>query len=240
MLQVLEASALAEKPLLGVREAESVQLHLHTLHFHYFYLDILLTIASDELRSQCIHPAQGLLNLLPDLGDHLSSLDQPTLSVIWQWLHYPMIAFGVLWGHLLSKGWTDHEQSENILQALEYVPIFLEKIGTHHTMAQSMASISNRILRHVRLVYHSFSSKHHPLASALESTPYMTSVDGEQLVRHLDADPYELTSNMGLSTGTSNASTNMALAPAEGISLFPDDFFLDSGFDWVAWGDQLP
>jgi hypothetical protein len=74
-------------------------------------------VASKELRPQSIVPAQKLLNLLPRLGDLLSNdLKETHTCMLWEWLHYPMMAFGTLWGQVLSKGVTSHEESERILE----------------------------------------------------------------------------------------------------------------------------
>jgi hypothetical protein len=86
-------------------------------------------VASKELRSQSIVPAQKLLNLLPRLGELLSNDGKETHScMLWEWLHYPMIAFGTLWGQVLSKGVTSHEESERILEVSGCKILFLQTL----------------------------------------------------------------------------------------------------------------
>ncbi|KAL5393483.1 hypothetical protein DPSP01_000301 [Paraphaeosphaeria sporulosa] len=115
--KILEASALVEMPLLSTRGQLSVDLRLQILLLNYYYLDVLLMVASKDLRSQCVVPAQKLLDLLPHLGELLSYDTKETHTcMLWEWLHYPMMAFGTLWGQVLSKGVSSHEQSERILK----------------------------------------------------------------------------------------------------------------------------
>jgi hypothetical protein len=94
-------------------------------------------VASKELRSQSTVPAQKLLNLLPRLGELLSNDIKETHScMLWEWLHYPMMAFGTLWGQVLSKGVTSHEESERILEVSGRKTLFLQapKVTTRSCM----------------------------------------------------------------------------------------------------------
>ena len=79
-------------------------------------------VASKDLRSQCIVPAQKLLDLLPHLGKLLPADTKETYScMLWEWLHYPMLAMGTLWGQVLSKGMTNREESEKIIEVSDFI-----------------------------------------------------------------------------------------------------------------------
>lgn len=92
---------------------------LQTLSFHFHYLDVLLTVASKELRAQCVGPAQKVLDLLPYLGELLADDEGLSICLLWEWMHYPMITFGTLWGQVVSRGVREGERSERILEVRE-------------------------------------------------------------------------------------------------------------------------
>ncbi|RDL37704.1 uncharacterized protein BP5553_05137 [Venustampulla echinocandica] len=111
--EVLEAAALAEKPLLSASGAASVDFGLRTLQFHYLSLLVLLTVSSKQLRKQSTHPSQQMLQLLPSLGEMDLDLQEPYTCLVWQRLHCPLAAFGALWGDTVLKGKTHVEQNQN-------------------------------------------------------------------------------------------------------------------------------
>ncbi|KAF2447777.1 hypothetical protein P171DRAFT_518818 [Karstenula rhodostoma CBS 690.94] len=227
--KILEASALVEKPLLSVRGQTSVDLRLQILLFNYYYLDVLLMVASKDLRSQCIVPAQKLLNLLPHLGELLSDNRKETHScMLWEWLHYPMMAFGTLWGQVISKGGASHEQSETILETLNNVPKFLERLESRHVIiGGKLKGITESIIHHVGAIYHASSPTQQRVAASDDTA------DPAQMQMHTyhsqTVEPFDMPS-------TSTDSTFNA--PLEGLMPLPDDFLLDPTFDWFAWGDQ--
>lgn len=102
-----------------------MELMLQTLSFHFHYLDVLLTVASKELRAQCVGPAQKLLDLLPYLGELLADDEGLSICLLWEWMHYPMITFGTLWGQVVSRGVREGEQSERILEVRRLLMILL-------------------------------------------------------------------------------------------------------------------
>lgn len=120
--QVLEASALVEKPLLSPTGLACIELRLKILLVHFYFLDILLTVSSKDLRPQCVEPAQGLLGLLPRIGELLSTHAELPGCLLWEWAHYSMVAFGKLWGQILSRGVREGKQSETILEVRSFIP----------------------------------------------------------------------------------------------------------------------
>lgn len=109
-----------------------MDLRLQILLLKYYYLDVLLMVTSKDLRSQCIVPAQELLNLLPRIGELLSDDTKDThICMLWEWIHYPMIAFGTLWGQVLSNGVTRHDQTESILEVSGPTILLLQAPGVY-------------------------------------------------------------------------------------------------------------
>ncbi|KAJ4301881.1 hypothetical protein N0V90_003977 [Kalmusia sp. IMI 367209] len=226
--QVLEASGLAEKPLLSTNGQTSVEFHLKALQFRYYYLDVLLTVASKDQRSQCIFPARKLLNLLPRLGELIVDTEQPSPGLLWEWLHYPMIAFGTLWGQVLSKGMANAEQNEKIL---EHVPRFMEKLESLNPMAGKLKSITQKIIQHVSDVYYSSPSQ--------ESNTHQDPVENNVQYRTQSealTDAVVSTQPFDMPTASSDATFDTSL---DDLPPLPDDFFLDPTFDWFSWGDQM-
>ena len=89
---------------------------LQTLPFRFYHLDIVLKVASKDLRAQCVGPAQELLNLLPRLSELLANCEGLSICLLWEWLHYPMIAFGASWKQVISRGVGEGEPIEKILE----------------------------------------------------------------------------------------------------------------------------
>ncbi|KAL5425675.1 hypothetical protein PMIN04_002451 [Paraphaeosphaeria minitans] len=204
-------------------EAEklSVDLRLQILLLNYYYLDLLLMVASKDLRSQCIVPAQKLLNLLPHLGELLSDDTKETHTfMLWESLHYPMMAFGTLWGQLISNGVTSREQSESILETLRNVPKFPEQLESRHKkISGKLKGITEGIIHHASAIYHT-SSPAQKRVDARDDT-----VDLERLQIHT----YPSTT-VELFDMPSTLTDTTFNAPLEGSMPLPDDFFLDPTF----------
>lgn len=155
MFQVLEAAALAEKPLLSASGAASVDLGLQTLRFHYYSLLVLLMVSCKQLRTQCTYPSQQMLDLLPSLGDMLLDLKEPYSCILWQRLHCPLVAFGTLWGEIMIKGKTCFVQSKQSLEAIEHLPAYFGKLSSRNSLAAKLESITERIVQHARSMLYS-------------------------------------------------------------------------------------
>jgi hypothetical protein len=161
VIQVLEAAALAEKPLLTANGVTAVHLGLKTLRFHYYSLVILLTVSSKQLRAQCIHLSQEMLALLPSLDDPALGVKNSYTGLLWQRLHCPLTAFGSLWGEIVVRPKTQPEQNKQYLEAIEHVPIFLSKSSSQNPLAAKLQNITEKFVQHARMEL-SFTSKLRP------------------------------------------------------------------------------
>ncbi|EXJ80875.1 hypothetical protein A1O3_07162 [Capronia epimyces CBS 606.96] len=218
--EVLEAAALAEKPLLGANGVDSVDLGLQMLCFHYSSLVVLLKVSSRSLRAQCIDPSQQMLRLLPRLGDMGPSLKEPYTCILWQPLQCPLTAFGTLWGEIVTKGKTQLEQNKQFLADIEHVPAFMGKLSSRNPLAAKLANITERFVQQARSILYS-EGQCSQENEAQHSNPPMA---------FMNAMP---------STNMSNASQGQDL-DAQLDDLFPwaDDRFFDATFDWFAWTNQ--
>lgn len=153
--QVLEAAALAEKPLLTASGAISIDLCLQTMRFHYYSLLVLLMMSCKQLRAQCTFPAQQMLRLLPSFVDIIQGPEEPYACLLWQRLHCPLIAFGTLWGEIIVKAKTNFEQSKQSLEAMEYMPTFLGKLSSRNPLVAKLQNITERFIRHARSILYS-------------------------------------------------------------------------------------
>ncbi|THC98759.1 hypothetical protein EYZ11_001738 [Aspergillus tanneri] len=209
--EVLEAAALAEKPLLTASGTASVDLGLQTLHFHYYSLLVLLTVSYRQLRTQSTYPSQQMLGLLPGLGAMLPGLKEPYTCLLWQRLHCPLAAFGILWGEIVIKGRAHFEQSEQSLEAIEHLPAFLGKLRSRNPLATKLESITERMVQHAKSILYSQGKcllENHSGSLALSNNS-----TGDNFDSRLD----------DLFTWTGNS--------------FID--FIDDTFDWISWANQV-
>lgn len=152
---MLEATALAEKPLLDAAGVATVDAGLDLLHFHYYFLLVLLTVSSREMRTQSAAPAQQMLAMLPKIGDRISDFKEPYVSLIWQAVHYPMAAFGTLWGEVVTKRKSQLEKSKKSLQAIGHLPPFLRRLSSRNPLIPQLESIVGRIVEHAGTILYS-------------------------------------------------------------------------------------
>lgn len=96
-----------------------------------------------------------MLKLLPGLGDMLLDLKEPYTCLLWQRLHYPLAAFGTLWGEMMTKGKTNLEQSKQSLKAIELLPSYFGKLSSRNSLAAKLESITERIVEHARSILYS-------------------------------------------------------------------------------------
>jgi len=96
-----------------------------------------------------------MLNLLPKLGDLVSTQRGPYACLLWQYLHCPLAAFGALWGEIVIKTTINLEQSLKSLEAIEHLPLFLGKLATRNALAARLQSITSRIVEQARMILNS-------------------------------------------------------------------------------------
>ena len=96
-----------------------------------------------------------MLGLLPGLGDMVSDLQEPDTCLLWQRLHSPMAAFGVLWGDIVTRGKTHPEQSKQFLEAIEHLPAYFGKLSSRNSLVAKLESITERIVWHARSILYS-------------------------------------------------------------------------------------
>lgn len=135
--------------------AASVDLGLRTLKFHYYSLLVLLMVSSKQLRTQCTYASQQMLGLLPSLGDMVPDLKKPYTCLLWQRLHCPLAAFGILWGEVVTKGKTQLEQSKQSLEAIEHLPAYFGKLSSRNSLAAKLESITERMVQHTKSILYS-------------------------------------------------------------------------------------
>lgn len=150
-MQVLEAAALAEKPLLDRDAAASVDHSLKTLHFHAYSLQVLLTISCRELRAKSMTPTLKMLKLLPQFAS-MERKREPFACLLWQRLHCPLTAFGSLWGDTLMKGRANIEQSKKSLEAIETVPAYLGRLRARNALAGRLQGTTESFIKHCKSI----------------------------------------------------------------------------------------
>ncbi|KAA8651967.1 Zn(II)2Cys6 transcription factor [Aspergillus tanneri] len=224
--EVLEAAALAEKPLLTASGTASVDLGLQTLHFHYYSLLVLLTVSYRQLRTQSTYPSQQMLGLLPGLGAMLPGLKEPYTCLLWQRLHCPLAAFGILWGEIVIKGRAHFEQSEQSLEAIEHLPAFLGK------------QVFIREPQWLCLTYMSLKDEADQEAPN-PSIPTQRMPESQQSV----SENLDQNSNTSIALALSNNSTgdNFDSRLDDLFTWTGNSFidFIDDTFDWISWANQV-
>ncbi|KAF7553504.1 hypothetical protein G7046_g7088 [Stylonectria norvegica] len=237
---ILAATAMAEKPLLNESGIASVELGLRTLDFHYYFLLILLTITLREGRSDYVDPSQQMLRLLPSLGQMALDLKQPYTCLLWQSLHCPGIAFGTLWGQLVTNSKADTEQSKQSLEDIDHLPPFLGSMKSRTSVAAKLESITDRIVQHARLIFYSQDevdpTSPTPSHSTQES-PDSRASTRESLDQRLSPPAAPLHSAPSTVLPSTSSHENME-TQLDGLFGLPDDCFLDATFDWFSWSSQ--
>ena len=96
-----------------------------------------------------------MLALLPSLDDPIVGIKGPYACLLWQRLHCPLVAFGALWGELLTKRKTHFDESKHSLESIEYLPAYYGKLRLQHFLAAKLENITSRIVEHARLILYS-------------------------------------------------------------------------------------
>lgn len=107
-----------------------------------------------QLRTQSSQTARQMLNLLPSLDDAIVGIKAPYACLLWQRLHCPLVAFGALWGEIVTKRKTHFDQSKQSLENIEYLPAYYGKLRLQHFLAAKLENITGRIVEHARSILH--------------------------------------------------------------------------------------
>ncbi|KAG6007649.1 hypothetical protein E4U21_005730 [Claviceps maximensis] len=235
--EVIEAAALVEKPLLGVNGAALVDLGLQTLHFQYLSLLVLLTVSSRQLRSHSTQPSQEMLNLLPKLGDAVSNQRGPHVCLLWQYLHCPLAAFGALWGEIVVKNTINLDQSFQILEAIENLPLYLGKLASRNALAAKLQSITARIVEQARMILNSQVSEA-PTTTTTTTTTSTAPVQDVTVNVRTPAHSMDLISAVAAHEILDRMQTQPLDDVLDDRFILQNDPFFGTTFDWFAWGNQ--
>lgn len=117
----------------------------------------------------------------------------------------------------------------NDRQLLHNVPRFLERFQSRHAMAGKLKDITEKIIRHVNAIYWSSSliQQHRLSAPDPSAIPDQTQVQ---------ADHSQSMGPLDMPSTSTDATFDLSL---DSLPPLPDDFFLDPGFDWFSWCDQM-
>ena len=121
-----------------------------------------------------------MLNLLPslDLSDR-DSLD-PYMGLLWHRLHFPLTAFGSLWGEIVVRAGTHTQESKQNLENIEHVPVFLGKSSPRNALSAKLQSITERFVQHAKTRIHSTDSSQHNSYAETESNTIVAQDDANQ------------------------------------------------------------
>lgn len=148
-LQILEATAISEKPFCNAQNAKSIDIGLRSQYFHYLYLKILLFRKSSSRHSQCITSSKELLGLLLHLSPEL---DEPYHPFLWQFLYSPFTAFLLLFRDILLNPGCESKDNREALAAMENLPGFLEKMASWNPLATKLKEASRVLIGHAESV----------------------------------------------------------------------------------------
>lgn len=90
-----------------------------------------------------------MLHLLEHM---VSDSEEPYNGIVWQLLCSPFTAFLALFGELLSNGRRESQENKEYLDAMEQLPIFLEKMSLRNSLAVKLERIAVVLVKHARSV----------------------------------------------------------------------------------------
>ena len=96
-----------------------------------------------------------MLSLLPSFDDAVVNIKAPYTCLLWQRLHCPLVAFGALWGEIVTQRKTRFDQSKQSLEVIENLPAYFGKLHLQHSLAGELENITGRIVQHARSILHS-------------------------------------------------------------------------------------
>lgn len=149
---MVEAAAMAEKPLLDDSGITSIDLGLCTLEFNYHYLLVILGRASDNMKSETISSSKRMLYLLQHL---VSDSEEVYNGIVWQLVCCPFTPFLALFGELLASTGATTEEDEEALSAMKELPLFLKKMSLRNSLAARLQGIAVVFVQHAESVVRS-------------------------------------------------------------------------------------
>ena len=261
--QVLEATYLAEQPLLSTEEEQSIKLGIKFVSFQYHYHCCVLLRSQRKWRPDCLKSSREALSLL---GGLVSDSNEVYNGVVWALLYCPFTPFFVLFGDVLSKG--DAAAKKHSLDAMERFPEFLRQMSPRHPQAVRLHKIAVSLLETARstlvdkLGNEQIPMNEDTVAAAPQPRPQdssiltVTDTSQEPLISEaFDSSSFLNFFNeppMDLDTGSSNFWTPNSMpsenAFSNGTRLGDDglpqeyqlsDMFMQSDFDWFAWDSSV-
>lgn len=144
LAQILESASTIDKYFhCGETADKSIKIALTTIKFHYLYLSILLGRDSPSRTQQCFDASKEMLNLLQYMGPESES---PYHPFIWQLAFCPFTPLLVLFNAILNDTCSLNEK-EKALNAMGFVPTFLNALRSRTLHASKLEDISNTIRR---------------------------------------------------------------------------------------------
>nr|POE78426.1 putative transcriptional regulatory protein c11d3.07c [Quercus suber] len=158
--KVLEAAALAERPLLAQSDIDTPTLFdigLNTIHCQYHFVAVFLTVPSSEQQpsSETLRgpmASRRMLDFLPKLTGMASHLKGPFAPDLCQLLQCPITSFGTLWAHSMSMLRFDKNESRLALDAMANAPYFFSQFSSRNIFAVKMMSTTEQIIEYSRLL----------------------------------------------------------------------------------------
>ncbi|KAK0264955.1 hypothetical protein LTR91_013956 [Friedmanniomyces endolithicus] len=250
-MQVLEAAALAETPLLDPAGARSLQIGLLYTRFQYYGAEIVLTRGSSQEATFCHNESLKMLRLLSDL---VTDEEEPYIGVTWQMLYFPWAPFLVLFGSITSSERTGRTfENEQALEAMELLPTYFRNMSLRCVEARRLEKMAAATVQRARSVLYPEETLPKIDSSKDEQLPEMRSLPTPSLSIN-GAGSAPSPASTALHGGTAQQeSTNehadmpgagpwlwgdMGMLPQAWPSGFEDSLFDDPVFDWFAWEGQ--
>ncbi|KAK0858368.1 hypothetical protein LTS02_008988 [Friedmanniomyces endolithicus] len=250
-MQVLEAAALAETPLLDSAGAKSLQFGLVYTRFQYHGAGIVLTRGSSQESTVCRDESLKMLRLLDDL---VTDVEEPYIGVTWQMLYFPWAPFLVLFGSIISSGAAGRtSKNEQALKAMELLPTYFRNMSMRYIEARRLEKMAAATVQRARSILHPEETLPTNGSSKGEKVPEMHSLPTPSLstngagsapspastAHHGGAARQESTTkNSGMSGTGPWLWGDMDMLPQAWPSGFEDSLFNDPVFDWFAWEGQ--
>ncbi|KAK5728545.1 hypothetical protein LTR15_001681 [Elasticomyces elasticus] len=150
--QILEATALAEKPLLDAAGAHSMQIGLTWMQFQYYGTAIALKRGHSQEALKCHDMSLKMLRILKELV--CTSAYDLYIGVDWQMLYLPWAPFLVLFGNIISSGEEkfDRRKKEQALEVMEELPVYLRAMSVRHRSATKLESMASGTVQRARSI----------------------------------------------------------------------------------------
>lgn len=237
--KMLNAAATTELPFLRTTSATaSIDTGLRMPTFQYNYLTLLLTRSSLRLRSRGITASKSMLTTLDAL---VTDSQEVFNGIVWQLVCCPFTAFLTLFGESVSGRQQDPEEQQALLESMQQLPSFLEKMGKTNTLAARLHPIAQVLMQHARDAV----AKQRSISTTTQSADTLGfDLDTATLITQLQSPGVSLPDNF-FDWNSIFADTH-AMLPATPVPLqstgLTDDSsfatsarFLDPTVDWLAW-----